>query len=208
MPERCIEPKLSHEKKKQTAGYFPWNTGCFFGGSWQLVFYNGALRCRTPNYLPNRKYIFKCWISHCYVSWLEGGHIMIFHQPRFPSTPMIGLHRWWPRFPWNKKIFLSLATFWGEVVWGRYNLPRNYVLANFIWNTRTNKDKSSWKLYKLYQISLAIALNSLGNKQFDMIWINSLNLLVRWLEKNETYSPNGGERWWFAMVESKRQTLN
>ena len=38
--------------------------------------------------------------------WINGfGQIIIFHQPGFP---------------WNKGISLPyLATFWGEVVWGR-----------------------------------------------------------------------------------------
>ena len=37
------------------------------------------------------------------------GQIIIFHQPRFP---------------WNKGNSLTKPQFWGEVVWGRYNLTR------------------------------------------------------------------------------------
>ena len=40
-----------------------------------------------------------------------------------------------PRFPWNQgSHFPSLATFWGEVMWGRYNLDR------IIWATQTCTD--------------------------------------------------------------------
>ena len=34
-----------------------------------------------------------------------------------------------------------------------------------------------------------------------------LHVLVRWLEKIQTYSPNGGAKWWFAMVESAKNHL-
>ena len=46
------------------------------------------------------------------------------------NIPDPGIHPIWPngiifhqpRFPWNKGEIRSSPTFWGEVVWGRYNL--------------------------------------------------------------------------------------
>ena len=55
--------------------------------------------------------------------WEWSGQNKIFHQPRFPSRG----------FPFR------FATFWGEVVWGRYNLtrmmsfPKLMLLRNGIW---------------------------------------------------------------------------
>ena len=44
---------------------------------------------------------------------------------RFVSAQIIIFHH--PGFPWNKGMSLTKPTFWGEVVWGRYNLTR------FVW---------------------------------------------------------------------------
>ena len=42
-----------------------------------------------------------------------------------PSGLIIIIHQ--PRFPWNKGNSL-LTTFWGDLVWGRYNLTRSIVM--------------------------------------------------------------------------------
>ena len=35
-----------------------------------------------------------------------------------------------------------------------------------------------------------------------------LDLLLRWLNKHEKYSSNGGEKWWLTVVESKTKNTN
>ena len=69
------------------------------------------------------------------VSSYMSGQIIIFHQPRFP---------------WNKgSHFPSLATIWGEVVWGRYNLTRyvTHTIAYQIWEMHINKHVYKQRIY-------------------------------------------------------------
>ena len=53
------------------------------------------------------------WSNHATCLVHQSGQIIIFHQPRFP---------------WLFGDFPYSTTFWGEVVWGRYNLTRPIIL--------------------------------------------------------------------------------
>ncbi len=57
------------------------------------------------------------------IFWPQQGSEIFFWRQVFWSNGII-FHQ--PRFPWNKGISLPLATFWGEVVWGRYFLARSF----------------------------------------------------------------------------------
>ena len=65
----------------------------------------------------------------------QSGQIIIFHQPGFP---------------WNKGDFPSLATFWGEVVWGRYNLTSSMQKNP---KTRWSKTKKVSEIKDQFQVS-------------------------------------------------------
>ena len=66
-------------------------------------------------------------IHQCMIStWSRWPNGIIFHQPRFP---------------WNKMISPFLS-FWGEVVWGRYNLTRSLNSQPSFWGLTKVRQKS------------------------------------------------------------------
>ena len=56
-------------------------------------------------------------VSRRLTPWQISGQIIMLHQPRFR---------------WNKGNSLSKLPFWGEVLWGRYNLTRKIVVWNLV----------------------------------------------------------------------------
>ncbi len=65
--------------------------------------------------------------------------------------------------------------------------------------------------FRVYQQFFATRNETKPTKTHEKrITFQLLHVLVRWLGKIQTYSPNGGTKWWFAMVESVKnhQTKN